>query len=154
MEEYSSDEHPFVIAIIEGPSYEDSEMEERVLNYFLGKSSPKINELLGPLLREKVKQSEMCDEVLWETVLQLNLEEKLSDSQEIDKRMKELKRIVAASVCHLFHEKEGDIFEFKMKLNLADKELIIEKLKFYGALVGFGATTVASIVAIVTILTA
>ncbi len=149
-------EHPLVITIMQESSstYEDSQLAERVLDYFLGKNTPKINALLGPLFCEKVKESAMHDEELWETVLQLNLEEKLSDSQEIDKRMRELKKIVSHSIEHMVQEKEGDIFEINMKLKLADKELRAERFKFYGAIVGLGGTLVASIGAIVTILTA
>jgi len=157
MEEDHIDEHTYSITFQEThsskhKSFDKDKLTAKTLHYFLGRSSTDLNAHFGPLLRKKVQESKIKDEDLWHAVDELEPDSKLSDSQEVDRLRKELRKLTAESVEEIFKEKNEDIVVSKLQLILKNKEVKAEKYKFYAALVGLAGTSILSLATITTLI--
>lgn len=146
---YSMDDNPEEFTVtITGRSRtttpESQNKTKRALRFFLGNDSPHVSNSLGKLLPKKVAESSMADEDLWSVCDHMNTNIPLSDSQELDKRMREWKSLIAQAVEEVIQEKDEEITDNQLQLQVIQRDIKMAKYKLYGALITLGGTTVAS----------
>lgn len=124
----------------------------RVITFFLGSKIPTLSKPITHILKDKVKHSKVPDHELWDVCSHLDPEMKLSDSQEIDEKMQEWKRMIAEAVEEVLKEKDETIVDTQLQLHLRNQEVRMEKYKLYGAIAALGGTTITSIAAIIAVL--
>lgn len=130
------------------------DISEKSLLYFLGRSSPQLAENCGPLIKKKLEDANVSEEDIHKLIQLLDPHPKLSDSQEIDKKLQELKKFIAESVEEVLKKKDEDITDGQLQLKISEQELRKQKYKLYGMMITLGGTAVTSIVTIITLLTA
>jgi len=135
-------------------SYDHDHDIAKSLLYFLGTNSPQVGNCMVPKLKQRIKESKYKDEDLYLALQSIDFEQKLSDSQELDLKLKELKKLIAESVEDALKEKDEIAAEATLQYKMKDKEYRTERFKFYAALAGLGGVVTTSAITIVTLIVA
>lgn len=121
--------------------------------YFLGKPGPRFSQDICPHLRKKIEASHLSDDELYELIKSLDVRHiKLSESQELDMKLKELRRLIHESVEEVLTQKEDERAESKIELVMAQKVLKTERYKYYAALAGLAGMSLTAAVSLATLL--
>ena len=103
-------------------------------------------------MREHIEKNSIANEEFYQLMEGLDSQKKLSDSQDIDIKMKELRRIIAQSIKEIMEKKDEERAELAHELMVSHEFMRSARYKFYGALAGLAGVSVSSGIALLMLL--
>ena len=129
-------------------SEQDAEQINRAVTYYLGASSPHLQQALSSIIKPRLRESADLQEEFHRVPFDMEWQQLYTNDDQV-RRYVDIKRIIGESVEKAIKDRDDDIADFRLQLQLKDKDISLATKKLYAALATSGLSLAGVIITFV-----
>lgn len=118
-------------------SQQDAEQIDKAVTYYLGHSSPHLHKALSTIIKHRIRDSADLQEQLDRVHFDMEWQQLYTSDDQI-RRYVDLKKLIGESVEEAIKSRDDDITDFRLQLQLKDKDISLATKKLYAAITTSG----------------